>query len=72
MEAIDSKAISDSALRDKKVTLQRLEYAPVISELLKRNGYRCENYDPIFFMKELNKKYDFIFSTEVFEHIFIR
>lgn len=45
-------------------------YAPTISELLKRNGYRCENYDPIFFKKELNKKYDFIFSTEVFEHFF--
>jgi len=27
MEAINSKAIFDSALRDKKVTLQRLEYA---------------------------------------------
>ncbi|HSL89830.1 MAG TPA: TraR/DksA C4-type zinc finger protein [Ignavibacteriaceae bacterium] len=27
MEAIGSKAIFDSALRDKKVTLQRFEYA---------------------------------------------
>jgi DnaK suppressor protein len=27
MEAIGSKAISDAALRDKKITLQRLDYA---------------------------------------------
>ncbi|MDZ7626394.1 MAG: class I SAM-dependent methyltransferase [Ignavibacteriaceae bacterium] len=45
-------------------------YAPTISKLLERVGYCCENYDPIFFPGELNKKYDFIFSTEVFEHFF--
>lgn len=45
-------------------------YAPTISKILSQNGLNCENYDPIFFNKELNKKYDFIFSTEVFEHFF--
>lgn len=45
-------------------------YAPTISKLLRRRGIRCENYDPIFFKKTLTKKYDFIFSTEAFEHFF--
>lgn len=45
-------------------------YAPTISKILSQNGFKCENYDPIFFNRGLNKKYDFIFSTEVFEHFF--
>lgn len=45
-------------------------YAPTISEILKQKGFKCENYDPIFFRKKLKRKYDFIFSTEAFEHFF--
>jgi len=33
-------------------------------------GYLCEDCDPLFFENPLNKKYDYIFSTEVFEHFF--
>jgi SAM-dependent methyltransferase len=43
-------------------------YAPTLSEILARQGYKCENYDPFFVPNDLDLKYDFIFSTEVFEH----
>lgn len=43
-------------------------YAPTLSSLLKNKGLNCEDYDPLFVENELKKKYDFIFSTEVFEH----
>ncbi|MDZ7763676.1 MAG: class I SAM-dependent methyltransferase [Melioribacteraceae bacterium] len=43
-------------------------YAPTLSKILKKRGYQCEDYDPYFVENPLNKKYDFIFSTEVFEH----
>jgi SAM-dependent methyltransferase len=45
-------------------------YAPSLSVILKEHGYKCDDYDPIFKDRPLNKKYDFIFSTEVFEHFF--
>jgi SAM-dependent methyltransferase len=45
-------------------------YAPTISKLLMKNRIRCEDYDPIFFKKQLTIKYDFIFSTEAFEHFY--
>jgi len=43
-------------------------YAPTLSKILKQKGILCEDYDPYFVKNDLNKKYDFIFSTEVFEH----
>lgn len=43
---------------------------PTLSVLLKREGYACEDYDPIFFPKLPHKKFDFIFATECFEHFF--
>lgn len=43
-------------------------YAKTLSELLERAGYHCENYDPFFVSNPLDKQYDYIFSTEVFEH----
>lgn len=43
-------------------------YSPTLSKILEQKGYSCEDYDPYFVPNELNKKYDFIFSTEVFEH----
>lgn len=45
-------------------------HTPTLSLILKEYGFICEDYDPIFINKKLNKKYDFIFSTEVFEHFF--
>lgn len=44
---------------------------PVLAELLKMQGFDCDNYDPIFFPElEIENKYDFIFATECFEHFF--
>ena len=45
-------------------------YAPTVSEILAAQGFRCEDYDPFFIANDLTKRYDFIFSTEVFEHFF--
>ena len=45
-------------------------YSPTLSKLLINAGYKCEDYDPLFVANPLNKKYDYIFSTEVFEHFF--
>lgn len=43
-------------------------HTPTLSTLLKQQGCFCEDYDPFFVKNNLNKKYDFVFSTEVFEH----
>lgn len=51
-----------------------LEYGsgptPVFSELLRKDGYEVTSFDPFFLPDEsyLNKSYDLITSTEVFEH----
>jgi SAM-dependent methyltransferase len=41
---------------------------PVLAELLKRNGFKCDIYDPIFFPVFPSNSYDLVISTEVFEH----
>ncbi len=43
---------------------------PVITEMLRQNGYQVRLYDPFFHpdMDYLNHRYDYIFSCEVFEH----
>lgn len=43
-------------------------HAPTLSAILKMQGYECEDYDPYFIPNALDGTYDFIFSTEVFEH----
>jgi SAM-dependent methyltransferase len=44
---------------------------PVLSELIKQHNIECDFYDPYFFPKiDLQKRYDFIFATECFEHFF--
>lgn len=44
---------------------------PALSELLKREGFSCSNYDPVFFPNiDITQKYDYIFSTECFEHFY--
>jgi hypothetical protein len=47
-------------------------HTPVISEVLKRDNFNVEIYDPLFFnnQKVLDKKYDFITSCEVIEHFY--
>ncbi len=47
-------------------------HTPVISEILKADGYLMEIYDPLFFdnKKALQNKYDFITSCEVIEHFY--
>jgi len=45
---------------------------PVLANVMEENGYKVDIYDK-FFSREtdyLNKKYDVILSTEVFEHIY--
>lgn len=44
-------------------------HTPTLSGLLRERGLRCDDYDPLFVRTEPGR-YDFIFSTEVFEHFF--
>lgn len=41
---------------------------PVLTEILEQKGYQCEAYDFYFQPQLPQKQYDFIFSTETFEH----
>ncbi len=41
---------------------------PALSKLIRRHGIRCEEYDPFFLPRTLCPPYDFIVSTECFEH----
>ncbi|MEA2081162.1 MAG: class I SAM-dependent methyltransferase [Elusimicrobiota bacterium] len=43
---------------------------PTLSVILKKEGYSCDDYDPFFVKNKPDRKFDFIFSTEVFEHFF--
>lgn len=55
-----------------KKDMQGLDYGcghtPTLSKMLAMQGYHCDDYDPYFIKNSLKKNYDFIFSTEVFEH----
>lgn len=55
-------------------SMQGLDYGcgpgPTLSQLLGFQNIACEDYDPIFFPTELKPGYDFIFSTECFEHFY--
>ncbi|MBU4220508.1 MAG: class I SAM-dependent methyltransferase [Euryarchaeota archaeon] len=42
---------------------------PVLAELLKREGFSCDIYDPFFFPDFPDGFYDLVISTEVFEHL---
>lgn len=41
---------------------------PTLSGLVEAIGYRCYDYDPVFGFNHPLLEYDFIFSTEAFEH----
>lgn len=64
----------EPALPFLKVDMQGLDYGcghtPTLSLILEKMGFKCNNYDPFFFPGLPDDKYDFIFSTECFEHFF--
>jgi SAM-dependent methyltransferase len=41
---------------------------PTLSVLVQRRGIACDDYDPLFADHALQPPYDFMFSTECFEH----
>ncbi|VVB96131.1 Ubiquinone biosynthesis O-methyltransferase [uncultured archaeon] len=41
---------------------------PVLAQLLKREGFDCDVFDPYFFPGFPKGQYDLVISTEVFEH----
>lgn len=44
---------------------------PVLAQILESKGIVCNYYDPFFFPHcDMDKKYDFVFATECFEHFF--
>jgi len=45
---------------------------PTLSVLLRREGYPCEDYDPLFYNNPelLSRTYDFVTCTEVVEHFY--
>ncbi len=45
-------------------------HTPVLSELLRQQGFTCYNYDPLFGFEHPFNQYDLIFATESFEHFF--
>ncbi len=40
----------------------------VLAELMRKDGFDCDIYDPYFFPELPKKSYDLVISTEVFEH----
>jgi hypothetical protein len=42
--------------------------SPVLSDILNKKGYPTQHYDPVYFPDLPKGPYDFIVSTEVFEH----
>ncbi len=55
-------------------TMRGLDYGcgpgPTLSQLVRQQGIACADYDPIFFDHPLEPPYDFILSTECFEHFY--
>ncbi len=43
---------------------------PTLSLLIENDGYKCYNYDPIFFPEMTIRSFDFIFATECLEHFY--
>ena len=42
---------------------------PVLAQLLRRDGFKCDVYDPYFFPVLPEGSYDLVISSEVFEHL---
>ena len=53
-------------------TMRGLDYGsgpgPTLSQLLRRRGHECSDYDPLFNAISFEAPYDYIFATECFEH----
>lgn len=66
--------IKDAAYKSEPI-MEGLDFGcgpgPVLSQLLEQRNIKCSNYDP-FYYPDFNeqKKYDFIFATECFEHFY--
>ena len=62
------------ALKYLKQGARGLDYGcgpvPTLNLLVEQEGFACEFYDPIFFNEPSPGNFDFIFSTECFEHFF--
>jgi SAM-dependent methyltransferase len=43
---------------------------PTLSVLMDREGFDCDDYDPLFFPELPSGPYDYIFATECFEHFY--
>ncbi|HPB32266.1 MAG TPA: class I SAM-dependent methyltransferase [Candidatus Sumerlaeota bacterium] len=43
---------------------------PTLSVILRSHGLQCHDYDPLFFPEIPTGRFDFIFATEVLEHLF--
>ncbi len=43
---------------------------PALSQILQRKGISCGNYDPLFGPELPDGPFDFVFSTEAFEHFY--
>ncbi|MGQ1947265.1 class I SAM-dependent methyltransferase [Geofilum sp. OHC36d9] len=43
---------------------------PVLSSMIQKAGFDCENYDPYFFPELPDERKEFIIATESFEHFF--
>lgn len=68
------KKAVDPAILNFDKDMRGLDYGcgPVaaIQHILKSQNIYCDSFDPFFLTEVLSPPYDFIFSTEVFEHFF--
>lgn len=66
--------IINTALPHLNRKMNMLDYGsgpnPVLSQLLEKQGFLCDDYDPFFCKVPLTKQYDSIFYVETMEHFF--
>ncbi len=55
-----------------KPNMRVLDYGcgpgPVLSALVRQQGFECDNYDPFFMPEQPRPPYDMVFASECFEH----
>ena len=67
--------VIEPAMEYISVGMKGLDYGcgpnPVLAQIVRSKGLECDFYDPFFFpLLDTEKKYDFVFATECFEHFF--
>lgn len=66
------KFMDDTVMKVSTDVNEILDYGcgpgPILSELLEKEGFNVDLYDPIFYPDTNDKLYDLVTSTEVFEH----